>query len=59
METDIKIVTFKNLSRMIERMEDTFASKSIEAEMINTKVSKEIPTNQTVGDLWFVETERN
>lgn len=58
-EEENKIITFKNLNRAINNIQNTFASKEVETKIIDTKVSTEKPTNQTVGDLWFVESERN
>ena len=58
-EAEITIVTFKNLDRVIKNMQKTFAQKSIEKDVIKTEVSIEQPINQTIGDIWFVEEERN
>lgn len=59
MKTEVKILTFGKLSKVIENMQETFAPKSIENDVINTEVSTNQPENQTVGDLWFIEQERN
>lgn len=58
-ETELTIITLNNLDRAIKKMERIFAPISIEDEAINAVISKEQPENQSVGDLWFVETERN
>lgn len=59
METEIKIITFKTLERAIGNMKKTFAPIGVTKEIIDTKVSSEQPTNQNIGDIWFVENERN
>ncbi len=59
METEIKVVTFKNLRKTIENIQNTFAPKNIENKIVDTKVSKEQPPDQSIGDIWFVEQERN
>lgn len=58
-ETEITIVTFNNLEKVMKNMQKTFAPKSVEDDVIKTEISKEQPSNQSVGDLWFVESERN
>ena len=57
-ETEHTIITYKNLNRAIENMQKTFASKTIEKDVIKTEVSIEQPESQTIGDLWFVEEKR-
>ncbi len=59
MEAEIKIITFEKLGRTIENMKRTFAPIEVSKEIINTKVSIEQPTDQNIGDLWFIESERN
>ena len=59
METKIKVVTFNNLSKAIENIEKIYATKNIENKIVDTKVSKEQPSDQSIGDIWFVEQERN
>lgn len=59
METEIKIITIEKLGRTIENMKKTFAPIEITKEIINTKVSPAQPSNQNIGDIWFVESERN
>lgn len=59
METEIKITTFEKLGRTIENIKRTFAPIEVSKEIINTKVSIEQPTDQNIGDLWFIESERN
>lgn len=58
MENEIKIITFKTLERAIGNMKKTFASIEVTKEIIDTKVSSEQPTDQNIGDIWFVENER-
>ncbi|KAI4445177.1 hypothetical protein C823_007684 [Eubacterium plexicaudatum ASF492] len=59
METEIKIITIEKLGRTIENMKKTFAPIEIAKEIIDTKVSPVQPSNQNIGDIWFVESERN
>lgn len=59
MEAEIKIITFEKLGRTIEHMKRTFAPIEVTKEIIDTKVSIEQPTDQNIGDIWFVESERN
>lgn len=59
MEFENKIITVKNLERTIDNMKKIFAPINIAEEVIDTKVSIEQPTDQNIGDIWFVENERN
>lgn len=59
MRTEVKILTFDKLNRVVENMQSTFASKSLEDDVIKTEVSKTQPIDQTIGDIWFIEQERN
>lgn len=58
-KTKITIITLDNLNKTIKNMQKTFAPINITNEIIDTKVSAEQPTDQNIGDIWFVEQERN
>lgn len=58
-EIENTVITLKNLERTINNMQKVFAPIGVKNKIINTTVSKEEPVNQTVGDIWFVESERN
>lgn len=58
-KTEITIITLENLNKTLQNLQKTFAPIGITKDVINTKVSQEQPTHQNIGDLWFVENERN
>ena len=59
METQVKIITFNNLRRAVKNIHEVFALKDDAQKAVNAEVSPIQPENQDIGDIWFIETERN
>ena len=57
MEKYIKF-TLTKLQKIIDECKKNFASKDIEEKVINVKISNEIPNDQNIGDIWFIESDR-
>ncbi|KAI4438998.1 hypothetical protein [Schaedlerella arabinosiphila] len=57
MEKYIKF-TLTKLQKIIDECKKNFASKDIEEKVTNVKISNEIPNDQNIGDIWFIESDR-
>lgn len=53
-----KFLSLPKLSKFLDECRKIFAKKEVENRVTNVAVSTNKPTNQEIGDVWFIETER-
>ncbi len=53
-----KFLSLPKLAVFLDRCNELFARKTIENRITNSEISTARPESQEIGDIWFVETER-
>lgn len=53
-----KFLSLPKLFKFLDKCYETFAKKEIENRITNTEISAVRPLDQNIGDIWFVETQR-